>query len=81
VFDALGLTYDFVLVAGPTVDGEAALARLAKRCRAAILVAAGVATSPATQAAYQRLLAEGLDDIVVLLTQAAAPDLARPATA
>ncbi|HVV95370.1 MAG TPA: Wzz/FepE/Etk N-terminal domain-containing protein [Hyphomicrobiales bacterium] len=81
VLDALGLTYDFVLVVGPAVEGDAALARLAKRCRAAILVGVGSATAPATQAAYRRLVGEGLDDIVVLLTRPSGGDAAAPASA
>jgi Mrp family chromosome partitioning ATPase len=75
VFDALGLTYDFVLAVGPTrIEDDPALSRLARRCRAAVLVSAGAAESPATQAAYQRLIGDGINDIVVLTTPPPAPE-------
>lgn len=69
VFDALGLSYDFVLVAGPaTLDNDTTLARLARRCRAAVIVTTGDAESPVSQLAHHRLAAEGINDVVVLTT-------------
>jgi polysaccharide biosynthesis transport protein len=64
--DALGLTYDFVILIGP--PGEAQLTTLAALSDSAILVAAGGAGDAATVAAHERLVATGLDDVVVLLS-------------
>jgi hypothetical protein len=76
------LSYDFVLAVGPAATGEnPALARLARACRAAVLVSAAGAESPATQAAYQRLVGEGINDIVVLITPPPVDESAEPARA
>lgn len=64
VIDALALTYDFVLLAGPAADESAPLARVAD---AAILVTADSPTSARTLAAYDALVTQGIADIVVLL--------------
>lgn len=63
--EALALTYDFVIVSGPMVDEAASLARLVD---SAILVAGDGVTGGRTVAAYDLLAANGLDDIVVLMS-------------
>jgi uncharacterized protein involved in exopolysaccharide biosynthesis/Mrp family chromosome partitioning ATPase len=67
VFDALGLTYDFVIVLAPSSEREEEMKALAKRTGAAILVSAG-STDAATTAAHNALLAAGVSDVVVLVT-------------
>lgn len=69
VIDALALTYDFVILCGPSVDEAAVLATLVD---AAILVTADSPTSSRTVAAYDQLAAYGVDDVVVLLSAPAA---------
>lgn len=68
VFDALGLTYDFVVVLAPPADRGVDLGELSRRSGAAILVASGTPNSPATVAAHDDFIRSGIEDVVVLLT-------------
>lgn len=74
VFDALGLTYDFVLVLAPSSETGVDLSELTRRSGAAILVASGSANAPQTVAAHDELVRLGIEDVVVLLTADAAGD-------
>lgn len=65
VFDALSLTYDFVIVAGGAAD--ASLGDLTRRCAASILVTAGAGNDPATVAAHDLLADAGIEDVIVLI--------------
>ncbi len=69
VFDALGLTYDFVIVLSPAADKPEDMIALAKRMGAAILVAN--VQDLVTTAAHRALEAAGVGDVVLLLTGAA----------
>ncbi len=69
--DALGLTYDFVILIGPKAEGR--LEPLAALSDSAILVASGGAADAATVAAHERLVATGLEDVVVLLSPGTRP--------
>lgn len=66
VFDALGLTYDFVIVLAPSPERGNEMRTLAKRTGAAILVSTG-AGDETTKAAHDALLAAGISDVVVLV--------------
>ncbi|MDX6807088.1 exopolysaccharide transport family protein [Terrihabitans rhizophilus] len=66
VFDALGLTYDFVIVLGPSIGRRTGFEALARRTGAAILIAAA-ADDEATTSAHQMLLQAGVSDVVVLV--------------
>jgi Mrp family chromosome partitioning ATPase len=80
VFDALGLTYDFVLVLGPPADADDELVWLSERCSSAILVTADSGSDPQTLAAYRRIKAGGIEDVIVLLAPTPVP-LGRSASA
>jgi Mrp family chromosome partitioning ATPase len=67
VLEALGLTYDFVLLLTNPAESQDRL-RITQRCGAAILVSSEGANDPATVAAHNRLTAEGIEDVIVLLT-------------
>lgn len=67
VTDALGFTYDFVIIVSPLGTDSKDEQHLAKHCKAAILAATGQATDPATVAMHQRLVDAGIDDVVVLM--------------
>ncbi len=69
VFDALGLTYDFVIVLSPPTERSADVTTLARRTGAAILVAS--AQDAVTAAAHRALVAAGIGDVILLLTDAA----------
>lgn len=69
--DALGLTYDFVVLIGPKAEGR--LDGLAALSDSAILVAAGGAGDAATVSAHEKLVATGLEDVVVLLSPGGRP--------
>jgi uncharacterized protein involved in exopolysaccharide biosynthesis/Mrp family chromosome partitioning ATPase len=69
MFGALGFTYDFIVVAGPSCDTETYVSALARRCKAAILVSAERSGDKNTVAAHDLLQAQGLSDVVVLLAQ------------
>ncbi|BCJ90668.1 hypothetical protein IZ6_14030 [Terrihabitans soli] len=66
VLDALGLTYDFVIVLSPSAERPEDMAALAKRTDAAILVSQ--AKDAPTVAAHNALAAAGVGDVIVLLT-------------
>jgi succinoglycan biosynthesis transport protein ExoP len=66
VLDALGLTYDFVVVLSPPADRANDMAALAKKTDAAILVSN--TQDAATIAAHRALTAAGVGDVIVLLT-------------
>lgn len=66
VLDALGLTYDFVIVLSPSAERLGDMTALAKRTDAAILVSQ--AKDAPTLAAHQALAAAGVGDVIVLLT-------------
>ncbi|MGQ4272599.1 GumC family protein [Terrihabitans sp. B22-R8] len=68
IFDALGLTYDFVIVVGPSAERNDRMKALAKHTGAAILVARD-AGDTATTAIHNELLAAGLSDIIVLVAE------------
>jgi uncharacterized protein involved in exopolysaccharide biosynthesis/Mrp family chromosome partitioning ATPase len=74
VFNALGLTYDFVVVLSPSAEKTADMKALAQGTGAAILVSN--VQDLATTAAHSALAAAGVGDVVLVLTDAAA---ARPA--
>jgi Mrp family chromosome partitioning ATPase len=74
VFNALGLTYDFVIVLSPSAERSTDVALLAKGAGAAILVSN--VQDLATTAAHNALAAAGVGDVVLLLTDSAT---ARPA--
>ena len=74
VFNALGLTYDFVIVLSPPAEKLAEVKALAQGTGAAILVSH--VQDLATTVAHNALAAAGIGDIVLLLTDAAP---ARPA--
>jgi Mrp family chromosome partitioning ATPase len=67
VLDALGLTYDFVIVLSPSAaERPNDMAALAQRTDAAILVSQ--AKDASTLAAHQALTAAGVGDVIVMLT-------------
>lgn len=66
VLDALGLTYDFVIVLSPSAERPNDMAALAARTDAAILVSQ--AKDQPTLAAHSALTAAGVGDVIVLLT-------------
>lgn len=66
VLDALGLTYDFVIVLSPSAERPNDMAALAARTDAAILVSQ--AKDQPTLAAHHALTAAGVGDVIVLLT-------------
>jgi Mrp family chromosome partitioning ATPase len=66
VLDALGLTYDFVVVLSPSSERPDEMAALARKTDAAILVAS--TQDAATLAAHKALTAAGVADVIVLLT-------------
>jgi uncharacterized protein involved in exopolysaccharide biosynthesis/Mrp family chromosome partitioning ATPase len=68
VTDAIGFTYDFVVLLSSVSEQEDEQV-FAQQCNAAILVATGQATDPATVALHKRLNNAGIDDVVVLLMQ------------
>jgi hypothetical protein len=67
VFDAFGLTYDFVLIVVPPVESRPELGWIAARCASAILVTGESAADPTTSAAYKALRAGGIDDVIVMV--------------
>jgi uncharacterized protein involved in exopolysaccharide biosynthesis/Mrp family chromosome partitioning ATPase len=69
VLDALGLTYDFVIVLSPPTERSADVTTLARRTGAAILVASE--QNAVTAAAHRTLLTAGIGDVILLLTDAA----------
>ncbi|MFL1873969.1 hypothetical protein ACIKT0_01885 [Hansschlegelia beijingensis] len=65
VLEALALTYDFVILVTPGGPGGAE--PFAPYCSAAVLISAAGAGDIATVEAHERLKAQGIDDVVVLL--------------
>lgn len=65
VLEALALTYDFVMLTTPSGPGGAE--PFAAHCSAAVLVSNGDASDAATVEAHERLTANGIEDVVVLL--------------
>lgn len=66
VLDALGLTYDFVIVLSPSAERTEDMTALARKTDAAILVSQ--AKDAPTLAAHAALTAAGVGDVIVLLT-------------
>jgi uncharacterized protein involved in exopolysaccharide biosynthesis/Mrp family chromosome partitioning ATPase len=77
VVDALGFTYNFVIMVAPSTSDEGS--HLPKLCKAAIVVAAGQAADPQTVTLHQTLIDAGIDDVVVLLMTAETPPPGREA--
>jgi succinoglycan biosynthesis transport protein ExoP len=65
VLEALALTYDFVMITTPSGPGGSDA--FAAHCGAAVLVSNAGAADAVTIEAHQRLRANGIDDVVVLL--------------
>ncbi|RXF75128.1 exopolysaccharide transport family protein [Hansschlegelia zhihuaiae] len=65
VLEALALTYDFVMITTPSGPGGSDA--FAAHCGAAVLVSNAGAADAVTVEAHQRLRANGIDDVVVLL--------------
>lgn len=68
--DALGFTYDFIVLSCRHAAFDGHEKAICRHAGAAILVASGSPSDPATVTIHDKLMAEGLDDVIVLMTRA-----------